>query len=184
MHEIQRYVSEAMRVRRVVQIYFELYESQESIDLLMSASTEVCVAIRRSMHDEILISLARLFDGEKYNGYEYLSQRNLVNNHISSMNLELTELRNKTSSLWKEIAVKEYRDFKVAHNDKNTIMGLSQEIKHNISFEKVVQLLETSIILVLKLQSSITGKETIEVWSNLNDKCIGEGTKFVSKLKT
>lgn len=79
MEDLDRYIVELSRVRRAIQIYSELFDSSESVDVLSNFSGEVFGVIQRSMHDEIVMSLARLFDKEKYNDEkEHLSQRNLV----------------------------------------------------------------------------------------------------------
>ncbi|WP_238107833.1 hypothetical protein [Shewanella metallivivens] len=85
MDEFNRYLAEAIRVRRSIQVYRELFDSEESVNVLSSKSLEVSVIIKRALHDEILLSLARLFDSQGYNNnkelLEYLSQRNLVLQH-------------------------------------------------------------------------------------------------------
>lgn len=186
MHDIEAYIAEATRVRRTIQIYSEFFDSQEPLDTLNNLSVEVTAVIRRSLHDEIIISLARLFDSDSYmfkkNKLEYLSQRNLSEKNITFIKPELKKLRDKTSELWNDISIKEYRNLKVAHNDKSTITG-NTPAKHNISYDKAVELVDTSIILMIKLMASISGKANVEVWVNINDKKIGGGNIFISKLR-
>ena len=183
MHEIQSYIVEAMRVRRAIQVYSEFFDSEESIKALYHNSADVANVLRRSMHDEIIISLSRLFDSDKYKNYEYLSQRNLTEKHISAMNPSLINLREKTEELRKKISIKDYRDFNLAHNDKSSLVGDVEKIKHKVSFNDVVELVETSIRLMLGLMVSISGKESVDVWANLNDKYTDKGTAFINRLR-
>ena len=186
MHDIQVYIAEAMRIRRTIQIYSEFFGSQKSLNILNNLSAEVTTVIRRSMHDEIIISLARLFDGKSYQfnntNYEYLSQFNLIEKHKNSMTPALNKLREKTTELLTSISLKDYRNFKIAHNDKPTLTGDSPTVKHDISYEKITALIETSIKLMIGLMASINGKVTINIWADINDKNIGVGNAFIEKL--
>lgn len=184
MDEFNRYLSEAIRVRRTIQVYSEIFDCRESIDILSSKSIEFGAILKRSMHDEILISLARLFDTDAYESknerHEYLSQRNLVLKYEDSLDEKLQKLRNKTSQLWSEVSVKKYRDFKLAHNDKVSLCGQSETIKHDVTFDSAKELVETSINLVLGLMAK---NGITSVSSNLNYKYENVGSKFIESIK-
>ncbi len=83
MDEFNRYLAEAIRVRRSIQVYCEMFDSEESVNILSSKSLEVSVIIKRAMHDEILLSLARLFDSEGYNNNKKIT-RVFVSKKLSS----------------------------------------------------------------------------------------------------
>ena len=141
------------------------------------------MVIQRSMHDEILISLSRLFDTDGYENkrvsFEYLSQRNLVIKYENSLDESLKKLRNKTAKLWGNISIKDYRDCTLAHNDKDTICYSDDLITHNFSFESAKDLIETSIDLVLglKAKNSQTNLSVI-----LNNKYENVGYKFIESI--
>lgn len=184
MDELNRYIAEAIRVRRTIQVYSELFDSREAIDVLSNKSLEFTAILKRSMHDEVLISLSRLFDTNGYKTqtelFEYLSQRNLVLKYESLLDENLKALRNKTTELWSDIEVKDYRDFKLAHNDKSLLCGLKESIGHNVSFGSAKELVETSIQLVLGIMTK-TGQTSISV--NLNEKYENIGRKFIESIK-
>lgn len=184
MNEFNKYLTEAIRVRRTIQVYSEIFDSRDAIDTLSEKSIEFTSILKRSMHDEILISLARLFDTDGYdtkNGkLEYLSQRNLILANESLLNEELIGIRNKTTEIWALVKIKNYRDFKLAHNDKEQLLGSKKAAKHNVSFESAVELVETSIRLILGLMAA-SGHSSIN--SNLNEKYEGVGAKFIASIQ-
>ncbi|MGB6137071.1 MAG: hypothetical protein WBG74_10865 [Shewanella sp.] len=184
MDEFNRYLAEAIRVRRSIQVYRELFDSEESVNVLSSKSLEVSVIIKRALHDEILLSLARLFDSEGYNNnkelLEYLSQRNLVLQHQDLLDDKLRGLRDKTSKIWRHISVKDYRNMKLAHNDKTTLFTGTTSIRHNVSFDSATELVDTSVKLILGLMVK-SGQCSVKV--NLNEVYESEGLKFIEAIK-
>lgn len=184
MDEFNRYLTEAIRVRRSIQVYREIFDSEESVNILSSKSLEVSVIIKRAMHDEILLSLARLFDSEGYNNnkelLEYLSQRNLVLKHEGLLDEQLRGLRDKTANIWKHICVKEYRNVKLAHNDKTTLFTGTTSISHNVSFDSATELVDTSIELILGLMVK-SGQCSVK--ANLNEIYENVGSKFIEAIK-
>ena len=188
MEDINRYVSESMRVRRTIQVYSEFFDSREAIDILSEASIEVSAIIQRSLHDEIIISLARLFDTDSYTRSgitnEYLSQRNILEKYTDAITPEIQDLKDKTTKLRKEADIRNYRDLKIAHNIKDLMTGKMPNIKHNISFESAVNLVETSVSLMIKLMSSLSGNNQVSVYANIDEKYISKGKSFIDRLKT
>jgi hypothetical protein len=188
MDDVKRYISEALRIRRTIQVFSEFFDSPDSVEILSNASLEVSFILKRSMHDELILSLSRLFDSESYKSqgskFEYLSQRNLLEKYKDNINPEIQTLRDETAKLWNDSAIKYYRDFRVAHNDKALMIGQSQNIKHNVTFEVAATLVDTSICLMVKLQSSISGQNDVSLYQNIDEKYVGKGKAFLSKLKT
>ncbi len=188
MDDIYRFIGEALRIRRTIQVFSELFESAESIDVLSKNSIEVAFILKRSMHDEILISLSRLYDSAFFkNGgvsIERLSQLNLLEKYSASVTAEISALRAETKRLWEEVSIKNYRDLRVAHNDKAILIGKSPPIKHNISFESAIMLSETSITLMIKLIVSISGNSQVPLQENIEEKYIGKGKAFVARFRT
>lgn len=165
-------------------MYSEVFDSRDAIDTLSDKSIEFTAIIKRSMHDEILMSISRLFDSDGYstkNGnIEYLSQRNVILGHEHLLNEDLKALRAKTSKLWAEVEVKQYRDFKLAHNDKELLLGSKESVKHKVTFQSAIDLIETSMKLVLGIMVE-TGNTS--VMSNLNEKYEGVGDSFIMSIQ-
>lgn len=186
MNELDRYIAEIVRVRRSIQLYIELFTKDESVHVLNDFSGDVFGVLQRSLHDEIIISLSRLFDGKhfiyKKEKKENLSQLNLVSKYDSLLTDRHNKLRRKTKELLEHIDLKDYRDWKVAHNDKDTITGKNGVIKHNIDSETVISLLEKSLSLIIDIKSKVEKKESVSVPVILTEKYEGKGTKFVDKI--
>jgi len=184
MDDINRYLAEAIRIRRTIQVYSELFNSKEATEVLTEKALQISSIFKRSMHDEILISFSRLFDS---NGYkikgeteEYLSQINIVSKHEEKLSENAKALRARTSELWSQMEVKNYRDLKIAHNNKAILTGKVESISHNVSFDTAAELIDTSIQLMLELKS-LLNEPSISV--NLNEKYIGIGNEFIGLLK-
>lgn len=187
--ELKRFVVECMRIRRTLQVYKEFFETHESAITLQNAEEDVSFIIKRAMHDEIIISFSRLYDG---NGYktkgthlEYFSQRNLIGTLLEKYKTssdEILELRAKTKKLVDEIDIKSYRDRVIAHNDKEIFMG-EDSVKHKATFQRLIDLIEASTQLAIKLQAHIQKNDLVEFWQNPNEKFVGKGIKFLEKLK-
>lgn len=145
MDKLDWFITEIVRIRRSVQVYIELFTEKEPIDILTNISSEVFAIVQRSMHDEILISVARLYEGK-----DNLSQFNLVSPHKNILNDDLNKLREETGTLLKKIDIKNYR-IKVAHNNTDT----DKIVKHNIDSETLILLLDTSLSLIIGLKAEL-----------------------------
>jgi|TARA_R110000851_G_scaffold269323_1_gene421998 hypothetical protein len=187
LNEIDRYISEAVRVRRAVQVYDELFCSKESVAALIDTAGEVFGVMQRALHDEILISFSRLFDSDGYktkNGTQaYLSQLNIVKRHESLLTDDLKNLRERTTCLWKKLDLKKYRDLKVAHNDKAIFFGKSGPVKHGITSDLAKELLDVSIRLMISLKREITRSEKVALPVNPQEAYQGKGLDLIGKLK-
>ena len=186
MEEIDRFIAEIVRIRRYVQIYIELFTENESINALENISSEVFGIIQKAMHDEILISLSRLYDGK---GFEYkkeyrenLSQFNIVSQYEDVLTDTLNNLRAQTSDLFERINIKQYRDTKVAHNDKETLLGKNGIIKHNIDSKTVISLLETSLKLAIGIKSKVQQKENVSLPVMITECYEGKGKALIEKM--
>ncbi|PSU66964.1 hypothetical protein C9J22_20440 [Photobacterium phosphoreum] len=187
MNELDRYLVEINRVRKTVQVYIELFTSKESVDVLTNFSGDVFGCIQRSMHDEIVISLSRLFDGKGYKTkegmHEYLSQRNLVLKYEGLLTERLINLRNETSQLWNHIDISLYRNLKIAHNDKAVIVSDQSIVRHNISTDKIVTLIDKSTELILGIKLEISESQRVSIPISLDEKFEGKGIDLIQRLK-
>ncbi|MGL6403983.1 hypothetical protein ACSZM0_09575 [Aeromonas hydrophila] len=67
MTDLDRFIIELDRVKTLVHFYDELYGSDETINVLNKLSPQGIQIIQRSLHDDILMSIARvLYDGQCY----------------------------------------------------------------------------------------------------------------------
>jgi len=187
MEDLDRYIVEITRVRRNVQIYIELFCSNDSVKILTDFSPDIFKVFQRTLHDDIVLSVARLFYGDKFenNGkkLEYLTQYNIMNKHKNILTDELKKLRKKTTELLEKIDIKNYRDLKIAHNDKDTMLLKNGVIKHNIDTESISSLLEKSCKLILGLKSVLTKSVEVRTWINPYDIYEEKGNSFVKKIK-
>jgi hypothetical protein len=186
MNELDRFIAEIVRIRRCVQVYIELFTEEESIDVLTNVSGEVFAITQRSMHDEILISVSRLYDGKgfQYKGEmkENLSQINLVSQHKNILTEKLKNLREETRVLFEKLDIKDYRDEIVAHNNKDTLVGNNEIVKHNIDSDSLISLLDTSLSLIIGIKAELEQKQNVNVPDMINEKYEGIGKALINKL--
>ncbi len=185
--DIDRYIAEAIRVRRAIQVYDELYCSEESVEILLDKAGRVFGVLQRALHDEIVISLSRLFDSlgydTKHGHKDYLSQFNIVKANESLLTDKEQELRKRTAALKEEIDIKNYRDLKIAHNDKESLVARDKTVKHALTSEKVKELIDVSIQLMVSIKRQITGSEKVSLPMNLAEKYEGYALELVGSLK-
>lgn len=185
--EIDRYIEEAIRVRRAIQVYDELYCSDESVEILLEKAGRVFGVLQRALHDEIVISLSRLFDSQGYktkDGREdYLSQFNIIKANESFLTKNEEELRDRTKDLRAEINIKNYRDLKIAHNQKESMIAHDKTVEHSLTSEKVKELIDTSIQLMVSIKFQITGSERVSLPINLADKYEGCALELLRNFK-
>lgn len=185
--DIDRYIAEAIRVRRAIQVYEELYCSEESVEILLDKAGRVFGVLQRALHDEIVISLSRLFDSMGYDmkdgRKDYLSQFNIVKANESLLTEKEEELRERTTALSEEIDIKNYRNLKIAHNDKESLIARDKAVKHALTSEKVKELVEVSIQLMVSIKHQITGSEKVSSPVNLSEKYEGYAFELVGRLK-
>ena len=172
MDKLDWFIAEIVRIRRYVQVYIELFTGKEPIDILTNVSSEVFAIVQRSMHDEILISVARLYEGKKN-----LSQLNLVSPHENILTDDLNKLREETRTLLDKIDIKDYR-IKVAHNINDT----DKIIKHNIDSETLILLLDTSLRLIIGLKAELKQEQNVSIPVMINEKYEGKGKALISML--
>lgn len=112
-------------------------------------SSEAARIIQRSLHNDIVMSLARLlYDGVHYKTpevtFEYLSQYNLANKYANYIDQELQSHRDEIAKIKKSLNVKDYRDLVLAHNDKATLTGGNDHPKHNLETKVLLRILRLS----------------------------------------
>lgn len=76
--------------------------------------------------------------------------------------------------------MKDYRNMKLAHNDKTTLFTGTTSIRHNVSFDSATELVDTSVKLILGLMVK-SGQCSVKV--NLNEVYESEGLKFIEAIK-
>jgi len=182
MHELDRYIAEITRIRRTIQIYIELFTTKDSVNVLTKFSSNVFSVIQRSMHDEIVISLSRLYDGKGDKKRENLSQLNLVSKHENVLTEKLKKIRQETTNLLNLINIKSYRDTKVAHNNKDTLTGKNGVVKHNMNSEEIIVLLEKSLSLIIGIKAQLEKKDSVSIPVMLTETYENKGLQFIEKI--
>jgi hypothetical protein len=184
MDELDRYIAEALRVRQNIQIYIELFTEQKSIDVLNNFSKNIFSTFKRAMHDEIILSISRLFDTEKYKNYERLSHSNLTKKYQKYFTERLIKLKDEVDTLLNQIDIRDYRNAKGAHNDKLVLTFAVDDVKHNIDSKSIVDLVEKSIKLMIGIKCETQKNTEISLPVNPDNIYVGEGFRFIEKLKT
>ncbi|NRF17538.1 hypothetical protein [Vibrio coralliilyticus] len=187
MEDLDRYIIEATRVRRAIVVYSEMFGTAESVRVLNKSAGEAFSIIQRAMHDEIVISLSRLFDSRGYEHrgevLEYLSQYNIVSKYEAHLNERGKRLRRLTGKIINRLAFKPYRSLKIAHNDKALFLGHTPKIKHNITSYRVLLLIDLSISIVVSIKASVLNTSTVSLPVNLSNKYVGIGSGVVNRMK-
>jgi hypothetical protein len=184
MRDLDRFYAELVRIERSTRVYDELYCSKGSCEVLTRVAPEVFKSIQKALNDEIILSLAKAFDGIGMKDYEYLSQRNIVCRYKDFVSPELSQLREKTSEIWKRLNIRDYRNTILAHNDRGTLIGESPVPVHAVSTDDVLGLLDASRSLIVGLKINIFGgNQTVSVPVNPSFNWSGYGLKFIDKLR-
>ena len=190
MLDLDRFIVELDRLITTVHFYDEVYCNEEGIKAISGLSLEAAKIIQLSVHNDIILSTARLlFDGKGYESsgttYEYLSQYNLVSTYQEHVDQELQEHRNKILKLKQKINVKDYRDLVIAHNDKATITGQNPLPKHQIETQTLLDLLRESRSLLFGIRLKVArenGETSLPITDGNVHRC-GVGRKFVQRIK-
>ncbi|MEI8656457.1 AbiU2 domain-containing protein [Vibrio sp. Hal054] len=187
MEDLDRYIIEATRVRRAIVVYSEMFGTAESVNTLNKSAGEAFSIIQRAMHDEIVMSLSRLFDSKGYENkgevLEYLSQYNMVSMYEAHLNDRSKKLRKLTGKIINKLAFKPYRNLKIAHNDKAQLLGATTTVKHNITSSRVLLLIDLSLNLMISIKASKLNSTAVSVPVNLSNKYVGVGSSVVNKMK-
>lgn len=190
MLDIDRFIFELDRLITTVHFYDEVYCNEDGVNAISSLSLEATKIIQRSIHNDIVISTARLvFDGKDFKSHEgareNLSQYNLACNYKEHIDNELEKHRSKITTLKNKINIKSYRDLVIAHNDKPTITEQTPDPKHKIDTKTLLNLLgeSRSLMLGIRLKVAKKNEETyIPVTDGRLNRC-GVGREFVRRIK-
>jgi len=188
MNELDRFLQEITRVQKQTHIYNEMFCSTASVDILNKISPSVFGAFQYSLNHEIILSIARLFDCEAYTNskvnIEYLSQRNLSKKYSTHINEKAKKHKDNTTKIWKELNIKDYRDIVLAHNDKASMVGETQQPKHGVEIKSISELLNESINFIFEIRLSVAlenNETSLPIMPNVYRG--GNGNTLIKKLK-
>lgn len=190
MLDLDKFIKELDRLTTVIHFYDEIYCDKDAVKVLSALSSQAASIIQLSLHNDIIMSVARLlFDGEAYkvsgNTYEFLSQYNLAKKYESYIDTDLQLHRDTIVEIKKSLNVKEYRDLILAHNDKATLTGKKDHPKHNIETTTLLEILHQSRCLFFGIRVKITieSGETSLPTTDCNIHRNGAGTSFIQNIK-
>ncbi|MDO9620270.1 MAG: hypothetical protein Q7J43_21605 [Pseudomonas sp.] len=190
MLDIDRFIFELDRLITAVHFYDEVYCNEDGVNAISSLSLEAAKIIQRSIHNDIVLSTARLvFDGKDFNSSEgareNLSQYNLACNYKEHIDPELEKHRTTIAALKNKVDIKSYRDLVIAHNDKPTITGQMPTPKHKIDTKTLLNLLDESRSLMfgIRLKVAKNNEETYLPVTDGKVKRCGVGREFVRRIK-
>jgi hypothetical protein len=191
MLDLDRFILEIDRLTTAVYFYDEVYGEQETIKIISGLSSEATRIIQRSLHNDIVMSLARLlYDGEHYKTpevtYEYLSQFNLAKKYAGYIDQELEGYREDIAKIKKSLNVKDYRDLVLAHNDKATLTDDNDHPKHNLETEVLLRILRLSRALFFGVRLKLAierGEQSLPITDG-NVHRNGVGTKFLKNIES
>ena len=182
--DLDRFYQEIVRIERNTRIYDELYCGDKSYEILTEFAPEVFAVMQKALNDEIILSLSKAFDGMGMKNFEYLSQRNLTGRYMDFISPELTALRDRTTNVWKELNIRDYRNTILAHNDRKTLIGESEAPKHSVETAKVLELLIASRSYISGIKINVFGgQQSVSIPVNPNVNYQGYGSQFVNKLE-
>ncbi|HDU8492136.1 hypothetical protein [Aeromonas hydrophila] len=190
MTDLDRFIIELDRVKTLVHFYDELYGSDETINVLNKLSPQGIQIIQRSLHDDILMSIARLlYDGQCYKykkiKYEYFSLCNLVNSYAHLLDDELNIHRDVIREIKESINIEDYRNLVLAHADKSVYVGRETHPKHGLSSATLIELLTETRQLAFGIRYKLmlqNGENTLPV-SDGRVYRNGIGANMIRKLK-
>ncbi|HAU4889824.1 AbiU2 domain-containing protein [Aeromonas hydrophila] len=189
MTDLDKFIIEVDRVIALVHFYDELYGSDETINVLNNLSPQGIQIIQRSLHDDIIMSIERLFDGNGYEQggakFEYLSLYNIVNSYQRFWDEDTNQQREKIGSIKNSMNIKNYRNLVLAHADKSVYVGSDQHPKHRMSTALLIELLRETRQLTFDMRYRLMlemGENTLPV-SDGNVNRSGCGTNMIRNLK-
>jgi hypothetical protein len=190
MLDLDRFIIELDRLTTAVYFYDEIYGEEDTIRTLSALSSQAAGIIQHSLHNDIVMSLARLlFDGEAYkvsgNTYEYLSQYNLAKKYESYIDSDLQLHRDEIAKIKESINVKDYRNLILAHNDKATLTGQQDHPKHNLETTVLLKMLKESRLLFFGIRLKVAkdqGETSLPV-TDCNVYRNGVGANFLKNIK-
>lgn len=164
MLDLDRFIVELDRLITTAHFYGEVYCDDEAIKVISHLSSHAASIIQLSVHNDIIMSVARLlYDGNGYrnsdNSYEYLSQYNLATKYESYIDQELQVHRDRIERIKESLNIKEYRDLTLAHNDKATFIGENKFPKHNMEIHDLLKMLKESRALFFGIRIKIANEQ-------------------------
>jgi hypothetical protein len=190
MLDLDRFILELDRLTTAVYFYDEIFGEQETLKIFAGLSSEATRIIQRSLHNDIVMTLARLlFDSEHYKTsevtYEYLSLYNLARKYSSYIDQELQSHRDEIAKIKRSLKVKDYRDLVLAHNDKATLTGINVHPMHNLETEVLLRILWLSRALIFGVRLKLAeeqGEQTLPVTDGQVHRN-GVGTNFLQNIQ-
>jgi cobyric acid synthase len=93
-------------------------------------------------------------------------------------------LREKTTEIWINLKIRDYRNTVLAHNDRSTLISESKVPKHFVTTPAVLELLDASRSYIAGIIINVCGgRQSVSISVNPKLNGQGDGERFVNKLR-
>lgn len=143
LKEFSRFNSYVVDVSREIQLFEQIYCSDDSAMLNQTKLADVFGIIQRSMFISILTRVAALFDSKACRGDKNLSVAHLASTYEAYETQEVRDLRLALLEKYTLVQIKDFRNKLIAHNDLATVIG-DNSVSHNIKSGDLMDLMSTA----------------------------------------
>lgn len=142
-------------LRRNLEVYRGLFDSQEDAQILRNNFREIEATIRMSISTRLILAFAALFvDGYKSCGDENLSFEALIKRSENKLTESTREMWKDFKKIIEEMNIKDFRNKRLAHFDYDVLMG-KKMIEASISSDKLDEVLHLAQDLLHQLSLDI-----------------------------
>lgn len=142
-------------LRRDIEVYRGLFDSQEDVQILRNNFREIEATIRVSISTRLILGFAALFvDGRKSVGNENLSIEALINRSENNLSDSTKEILEKIKKIIEQMNIKDFRHKRLAHFDYNVLMG-KRKIEATIPNDKLDEALQLAQDLLHQISLDI-----------------------------
>ncbi len=154
--EFSRFNSYVTDVRREIQLYEQIYCSEESNLLRKAKLSDVFGIIQKSMFISVLTRVSALFDSKSFGEDKNLSVAHLAFTYQPYESEDVGLMRADLTKQYKALGIKGFRNKLIAHNDLATVLG-SNTVSHNIKPGDLMKLMNDARQYAIALTRCIPG---------------------------
>ncbi|MNM32411.1 hypothetical protein D3C81_430030 [compost metagenome] len=154
--ELSKYNSYITDIRREVQLYEQIYCTEESLATINANLMDVFKIVQKSMFLSILTRVSAVFDSKAYKKDANLSLDYFEDKYRGFATEKLLSDFEEIKARYEALNIKAFRNKLIAHNDLSTILGNSS-IAHSIGNGDVMQLLDDARKFCIELCHCLPG---------------------------